>query len=260
MSLESPRARYQQVADDLREAIKRGDHPPGSMLPSQPQLARKYGLNQTSINRAIAVLVNEGLVRVEHGRGAFVQEVPTAKRVRRIDRDYRSDPRGSTYADEMRKAGVTPSTELVEVGPVVPPAEIAEVLGLGETDECVIRRRHMYADDKPIQIATSYIPMKIAGSPDIAMPDTGPSGIYARLAERGFGPVRFTEDIEVRAATADEAKFLRIPKNQPVFAVLRTAFDTHDRPVETCLNVLAASQWRLSYSWRQEPRPTESDT
>src|SRR5437879_495778 len=129
MSLEAPRSRYQQVADDLREAIKRGEHPPGSMLPSQPQLARKYGLNQTSINRAIAVLVTEGLVRVEHGRGAFVQEVPTAKRVRRIDRDYRSDPRGSAYADEMRKLGASPSTELVEVGPVLPPAEIAEVLG-----------------------------------------------------------------------------------------------------------------------------------
>ena len=129
MSLEAPRSRYQQVADDLREAIKRGEHPPGSMLPSQPQLARKYGLNQTSINRAIAVLVTEGLVRVEHGRGAFVQEVPTAKRVRRIDRDYRSDPRGSAYADEMRKVGASPRTELVEVGPVLPPAEIAEVLG-----------------------------------------------------------------------------------------------------------------------------------
>jgi GntR family transcriptional regulator len=254
MSLEAPRSRYQQVADDLREAIKRGEHPPGSMLPSQPQLARKYGLNQTSINRAIAVLVTEGLVRVEHGRGAFVQEVPTAKRVRHIDRDYRSDPRGSAYADEMRKVGVAPSTELVEAGPALPPGEIAEVFGLGEADECVIRRRHMFADDTPIQIAISYIPMKVAGSPDIAFPDTGPSGIYARLAERGFGPVRFTEDIEVRAATPDEAKFLRIPKGQPVFAVLRTAYDAQDRPVETCANILSATQWRLSYSWRQDQR------
>jgi GntR family transcriptional regulator len=251
MGLESPRARYQQVADDLKQAIRRGDHPPGTMLPSQPQLARRYGLNQTSINRAIAVLVAEGLVRVEHGRGAFVQEIPTVKRVRRIDRDYRA-PDGSTYANELRKAGVTPRTELVEVGPVEPPAQIAEVLGLDDVEQTLIRRRHMYAEDKPVQIAISYIPMSIAGSPDLAMPDTGPSGIYARLAERGFGPVRFTEDIEVRTATPEEARFLRIPKSQPVFAVLRTAFDDKDRPVETCLNVLAAMQWRLSYSWRQE--------
>jgi len=66
--LQAPHARYRQVADALRNAIKRGDYPPGSALPSQPDLARQYNLNQTSINRAIALLRAEGLVRVEHGR------------------------------------------------------------------------------------------------------------------------------------------------------------------------------------------------
>lgn len=253
MSLEQPQAKYQQVAGDLRAAIKRGEFAAGTMLPSQPELARKYGLNQTSINRAIAVLRNEGLVRVEHGRGTFVQDVPTVKRVRRIDKDYRSDPRGSTYAEEMTKAGIAPRTELVEVGAVDPPAEIAELFGLPESEQTLIRSRRMYADDRPIQIAISYIPMRYAGSVELAMPDTGPSGIYARLAARGYGPVRFTEEIEVRPATADEAKFLRIPDAQPVFNVLRSAIDPDDHPVEACVNVLAAMQWRLFYGWRQEP-------
>ena len=110
MPLEPPRARYQQVADDLRDAIKRGEFGPGAMLPSQPELARRYGLNQTSINRAIAVLRAEGYVRVEHGRGAFVQEVPTVKRIRRIDRDYRTRPAGSAYAEQMEQSGLRPRT------------------------------------------------------------------------------------------------------------------------------------------------------
>lgn len=250
--LEAPRARYKQVAEMLRDAIKRGEHPAGSTLPSQPDLARRYGLNQSSISRAMAMLQAEGWIRTEHGRGSVVLEVPTVKRVRRIDKDYRSDPRGSSYADELNKAGVKPSTELVQCEAAVPPADIAEVLRLGESDEALIRKRHMFAEDKPVQIATSYIPMSVAGSVDIAMPDTGPSGMYARIAERGYGPVRFTEDIEVRSATAEEAEFLNIASGQPVFAVLRTAFDGEDRPVETCLNVLAALQWRLTYSWHQE--------
>ena len=252
MRLEAPRARYQQVADDLRTAIKRGEYPAGSPLPSQPELARRYGLNQTSINRAIAVLRAEGLVRVEHGRGAFVQEVPTVKRVRRIDRDYRSDPGGSSYADEMSKSGLSPHVDEAEVDVVTPPGEIAEALDLSDAEQALMRRRRMYADNAPVQLATSYIPMSAAGSPDIAFPDTGPSGIYARLAKHGFGPVRFTEDIEVRSPTAEEARFLRIPEGQPVFEVLRTAFDARDRPVEACANVLAALQWRLTYSWRRE--------
>lgn len=250
--LEAPRARYKQVAEMLRDAIKRGEYPPDSTLPSQPDLARQYGLNQSSISRAMAMLQAEGWIRTEHGRGSVVLEVPTVKRVRRIDRDYRSNPRGSTYADELTRSGVSPRTELVHWGAVEPPADIAEVLQLDEGDETLVRKRHMFADDKPVQIATSYIPMSVAGSVDIAMPDTGPSGMYARLAERGYGPVRFVEDIEVRSATDEEAGFLNIATGQPVFAVLRTAFDANDRPVETCLNVLAALQWRLSYSWTQD--------
>jgi Ion channel/Bacterial regulatory proteins, gntR family len=68
-----------------------------------PDLARQYNLNQTSINRAIALLRAEGLVRVEHGRGAFVQEIPTIKRTRRIPRE---DQAGSSFAEEMRRGSV----------------------------------------------------------------------------------------------------------------------------------------------------------
>jgi GntR family transcriptional regulator len=262
MPLEPPRARYQQVADDLRDAIKRGEFAPGAMLPSQPELARRYGLNQTSINRAIAVLRAEGYVRVEHGRGAFVQEVPTVRRVRRIDRDYWTRPAGSADAEQIEQSGLRPRTKLADVSIVTPPAEIAEALMLTETGQAVRRHRLMYADDVVVQVATSYIPVDLAGGTDIAYPDTGPSGIYTRLDERGHGPVRFTEDIEVRRPTEEEALILRIPKGQPVLEILRTAYTADDRPVEACANVLAAYQWRLTYRWSQatdvEPGPSTS--
>lgn len=252
MALEEPKAKYQQVADRLRDAIKRGTYPPGAMLPSQTELAKTYGLHQTMIGRAIAVLQNEGLVRTEQGRRTFVQEIPTVKRVRRIDKDYRTNPGGSAYAEEMRRSGLTPRTELVELDVVTPPAQVAELFGLDENEHAIIRRRHMFADDMPIQIAISYIPLRYAGSLDLALPDTGPSGIYKRLADRGFGPVRFVEEIDVRASTPEEAKFLRIPSQQIVFEVVRSAIDEDDKPVEACLNILSAVQWRLHYAWRQD--------
>ncbi|WP_017587083.1 GntR family transcriptional regulator [Nocardiopsis ganjiahuensis] len=252
-TLEPPRARYKQVASLLREAIRRGDYLPGSTLPSQPDLAREYGLNQSSISRAMAMLQSEGWVRTEHGRGSVVLEMPTVKRVRRIARDYRSGQSYSSYAEEMADTGLTPRTELVSWGAETFPEGIAEALELDPGTRGLVRKRHMFADDKPVQLATSYIPMDVAGSVDIAMPDTGPSGMYERLAERGFGPVRFTEDIEVRSATPDEASFLNTAQSQPVFCVLRTAFDANGRRVEACTNILAAFRWKLTYAWGQEP-------
>ena len=250
-TLEPPRARYKQVAALLRDAIRRGDYAPGSTLPSQPDLAREYGLNQSSISRAMAMLQAEGWVRTEHGRGSIVLEVPTVKRVRRIDRDHRSSHSGSSYAEELTEAGLSPRTELVRWGEEVPTEEIAEILRLTPEDTVLVRKRHMFADEKPVQLAISHIPIQVSGGTDIAMPDTGPSGMYERLARLGFRPVRFSEDIEVRGASTEESLFLDIAEGQPVFQILRTAFDAEDRPVEACLNVLAALRWRLTYAWEQ---------
>lgn len=253
MGLEEPRSRYEQVADLLRDAIKSGMYPPGSMLPSQTQMSKTYDLHQTMIGRAIAALQAEGLVRVVKGKGAFVQDVPTVKRVRRIDRDYRNKTGGSSFAEEMRKSGVEPSTDLVQADVVDPPADIAERFALDANEQVLVRRRHMSGDGKLVQIAISYIPLRYAGSKNLAFPDTGPSGIYARLAERGYGPVRFSEDIEVRRVDAEEARLLQVPKTQMVFNITRTAIDSEDRPVEACVNIFSVDQYRLTYSWRQEP-------
>ena len=258
--METPRARYLQIADELREGIRQGLYGPGSRLPSHPKLAEKYGVSRTLVKQATDVLVAEGLARAEQGRGVVVLAAPTTKRMRTIDRDYRSDTSRSSFAEELRRAGLEPRTKLVRRAAIKPPVRIAAHLGIDGDEQVVVRERHMWANDAPVQIATSYIPMRYAGTVDIAWPDTGPSGIYARLAARGYGPVVFTEDIEVRGATKDEATFLQIPIGEPVYEVLRTAVDDHERKVETCANVLAANQWRLTYRWRQEPGDTPPGT
>jgi GntR family transcriptional regulator len=247
MSIQQPRARYQQVADDLREAIRRGTYGPGTLLPSQPELARKYGLNQTSIHRAIGLLEADGLVRTEHGRGSFVQDIPTAKRTRRIP--SRCGGSGSSFAEEMRKIGLEPRTELVQAEAVKPPANIARRLGLGSDGETLIRKRHMFADERPVQLASSYIPLSMAGSVEIAFPDTGPTGMYERLAQRGFHVSRFAEEIESRRPTEEEARFLRISQAQHVLEVTRLAYDRVGRVVEATVNVFPSQLWRLSYEW-----------
>ena len=254
--LQAPRARYRQVADQLRDAILRGEYAPGDPLPSQPELARQYGLNQTSINRAIALLRHDGLVRVEQGKGAYVQALPTARRVRRIphvgDRD-------STFAAEMRRLGLDPKTDLVTAVVAKPPPEIADRLGAAADRDVLVRERHMYASGRPVQLATSYIPVEIAGGPDIADPDTNPASLYERLGKRGHRPAHFAEEIEVRRATPAEAAFLELAEGQPVIEVTRLAKDADGRVLDVAVNVLSGYQWRLVYEWSETGHPRESD-
>lgn len=245
MALEKPRSRYEQVADHLRKAIKSGKYAPGEMLPSQPALAREFGLAQTSITRAIGLLKQEGLVQVEGGRGATVLEVPTVKRTRHAN--HRGS--GGSFASEMERAGLEPETPLVLCDVVDPPAEIANHLQL-DTEQVLLRKRHMLGSKRPMQIAASYIPISIAGGKDIAYPDTGPTGMYKRLAERGHRVTRFIEEIEVRRSNRAEADFFNVAATPgSVIEVTRVAYDSQDRPIEATSNVFPATQWKLTYEW-----------
>ena len=152
----------------------------------------------------------------------------------------------------MKELGFTPGVELVEVGPVTPSDEIVKRLQLDPGEQALIRQRRMYANDEPMQLATSYIPWSLAEGTPMAERDTGPGGIYSRLADIGHAPVRFTEDVSARMPTPEEAEFLRLTPPQPVFFLIRVAFDANDRPVETCEHIMSGDRWQLSYAWEAD--------
>lgn len=63
---------WRQVADDLQGMIASGELPPGSRLPSDPELATIYGVARSTTRRAVAELRKSGELVVIHGRGTFV--------------------------------------------------------------------------------------------------------------------------------------------------------------------------------------------
>ena len=73
---DGPMPVYRQLAQLLREAIERGDYPPGRPIPSENRLAQEHDLARVTVRKAIAILVDEGLVQAVQGRGVFVTERP----------------------------------------------------------------------------------------------------------------------------------------------------------------------------------------
>ena len=66
--------RSEQVRRQIEEAIKVGGFQPGDKLPSERELVETFGVSRVSVREAIRSLEALGLVRVEHGRGAFVND------------------------------------------------------------------------------------------------------------------------------------------------------------------------------------------
>lgn len=71
---DDPRPPYQQVANALRAAILTRTFQPGEKLPSGPDLAQRFGVARMTVQQAIRLLRDEGLVVSRQGSGVFVRE------------------------------------------------------------------------------------------------------------------------------------------------------------------------------------------
>lgn len=69
-----PRRLYRQIADQLREAIERGEFPAGTRLPPERDLAAQLGVSRPSVREALIALEVEGRVEVRMGSGIYVRE------------------------------------------------------------------------------------------------------------------------------------------------------------------------------------------
>jgi DNA-binding GntR family transcriptional regulator len=67
-------APYQQLAAIIRGKVESGELPCGSRLPSITALAQEYGVAQITVQKALAVLKEEGLVTGIQGYGTFISE------------------------------------------------------------------------------------------------------------------------------------------------------------------------------------------
>jgi GntR family transcriptional regulator len=115
----------------------------------------------------------------------------------------------------------------------------------------VLRSRRFLVDGKPVMVARSWLPASIAAGTDIAQPDTGPGGIYARLQELGHAPVRFREDLRARMLPEpdEDAVRLALSPGTPVMEIIRTAYDADGTPVEVNEMTADASAYVFRYEF-----------
>src|SRR5271170_4664958 len=67
-----PRRLYLQIADQIRSLITAGEFSPGSRLPAERELAKRFGVSRPSMREALIALEVEGYVDVRPGSGILV--------------------------------------------------------------------------------------------------------------------------------------------------------------------------------------------
>lgn len=247
---EDDRPPYRQIAAMVRDAISVGDLAPGEKLPSEAVLIEHFGVARMTVRQALQELRGEGLVIAEHGRGVFVRPMPPVRRLAsdRFARQHREQGKAA-FLVEAEKMGYTPGVDRIRVSRGKATSAVADRLRIAPDSDVVIRQRRYLADGRPVEMATSYLPLAFVQGTPIEEVDPGPGGIYAQLEEHGHPLGRFTEEVGARMPTPDERRELEIGAGVPVLLVVRIAFDTGDVAVEVCDTVKVASAYLLEYDF-----------
>jgi GntR family transcriptional regulator len=109
VSQRDPRPPYVQIADDLRARIRSSDLVPGDQLPSGRRLASDYGVAAMTVQHALRMLREDGLITTWQGRGVFVADpLPDPSSPSEADEDSpyaRLFDRVRVLDDTVRKLG-----------------------------------------------------------------------------------------------------------------------------------------------------------
>jgi DNA-binding GntR family transcriptional regulator len=212
----SPVPLYYQVATQLEEAIRAGKISVGSRLDNEVELANRFGLSRPTIRRAIAELVDGGLLVRQRGVGT---RVVSDKIVRPVQL--------TSLHDDLLASGAGPYTKVLSLKQIPPTEELAVDFGSRERLWEINRLRG--TDAGPLALMRNWIRSGIAGVSVSAL-ETG--GLYELLRAAGADLHVARARIGARAASAEEASALGIEEGAACVTMRRHAYDASGRLVE----------------------------
>lgn len=214
-------ALWRQVQIHLERQISDGTLKPGDRLPTEAQLSAQFGVNRHTVRRALAGMEERGQIRVEQGRGTFVQEQVLAYRVSVRTR----------FTENIVGANRVAQRAYVDSSQVAATAAMAEALdiGLGAPVTCVV----MVGDLDGQRISQSEHFFSVERFPDIAAAIRADESVTLALRRLGVPDYqRKWTRVAARMPSGREAELLGQPRTRPILVTESLDVDPDGRPIE----------------------------
>jgi GntR family transcriptional regulator len=214
---------YKQVKAAIIESLTRNEWRLGERIPTEPELASKYGVGISTVRAAVAELEHVGVLSRRQGAGTFVV-VPS--RHTELHRFFRIAPLDGSKA--------SPRSELLSFKRRKADAATAEALQLAPSARTVfVLKNLMRFSDEPVALSEFAIPERLF--PNLTKQlfvsaGLAPFGFYHKFY--GISIIRTVERLFAVEAGAAAAAYLRVKKADPVLEVHRVACTFDDLPVE----------------------------
>lgn len=227
MLAKSPGPLYFQIAHELERQIRSEELSPGTLVPSESALARKYAVSLITIRAAMRILSEKGLVSRKRGKGTFV--------LGKGDRAVW----GLGWLNDLITSVLPSRLEILSKGFMSAPKWIATRLGLGAGERVYglrTLRRDTQRQDQPFMTTDIFLPAdigKVLDTVDMTAAIAGSKLVIMVVEEKcGIRIANVRQSMTAELAQAETGDLLSIKRGEPLLVVTRDFFDTVGRLVQ----------------------------
>lgn len=223
----SGRPRYEQLREAVLELVRAGVLGPGAALPAERQLADVTGWSRVTVRKALAALIDQGVILAKPGAGHFVGE-----------RIVRSFSRLTSFTDDLRARGLDPRVVFLDRGVGDATTDEAMTLAVSPGSRVIRLHRLRFGGERPLAVERSVVPQTILPDPTLVA-----VSLYEALQALGTAPARALQRLRAVAIDAATASLLELPAGSPGLQIERQAYLTDGRACEFTRSVYRADAY-----------------
>ena len=210
---------YVQLRKRIEAGIGSGFLAPDMPLPPEREIAAITDLSRVTVRKAIAELVERGLIVQKQGSGSFVAQARP--------RVEQSLSRLTSFSEDMARRGFRSEMDWLERGLFLPTPEEVRALGLKAGDQVARLARLRRADGRPMAIERASLPPDLLPNP-LAVTRS----LYEVLEKAGLRPVRAVQKISAINLGAADADLLGVAPMAAGLRIERVSYLPDGRVVE----------------------------
>ncbi len=231
-----PEPIYQQIREWMRQQITSGFWPEHYKLKSELDLAPELGVNRGTLRKALADLIDEGLLVTIHGRGTFVVskllEQPLAEGLIAISED-------------LIRQGIPFETQVLDQRTIPVSQRVAGLLAISPDAKVFLLRRVRTIHGEPFTLIRNYL--MHSRFPEILTIDFTRQRLFETLEKQFHLPLSWGQrTFQAQAADEEIARTLGISVCAPVMYIEQVTYLRDGSPIELSDIWLRADRVRLS--------------
>lgn len=226
-------ALYLQIKETLIQRIQEKIWLPNKLIPTEQELMKEFEVSRTTIRQAISMMVQDGLLERQQGRGTIVKSQQLVGSLGRL----------KGFAEEVLERGLTPYSQLIRAEFSTDLYHEKAMLQTDDTSILVIERIR-FADNLPIAYERSCWPKSIGEK--LMKEELNQANFYQIIEQNGIALRKANEKISAMNATMHEADLLGIRAGEALIEMTRLSYGIDDKPIEYTRTKFRSDQYHYN--------------